>query len=73
MKENILFHKDCCGGSLVKTLSSNAGDVGSNPCRQKKTKQKRSNIVTNSIWLLKMVRNKKGKLLWGGNHVYQIY
>ena len=72
MKENFLFHKDCCGGSLVKILSSNAGAVGSIPCSQKnKTKKKQYCNKFNMDF--KNGPQQKGKLFWGGNRVYQIY
>ena len=53
---------------MVKTLPSNAGGAGSNPHQgtkiphalwTKKQNIKRSNIVTNSIKILKMVHIKK--------------
>ena len=63
--------EDAPGGPVVKTLPSNAGGAGSNPHQgtkiphalwTKKQNIKRSNIVTNSIKILKMVHIKKKNL-----------
>ena len=68
------FTKDFDGDQVVKTLSSNAGSVGSIPgwgtkiphdqkAKQKQIIDNKNNVVTNSTKTLKMVPVKKKRSL----------